>query len=290
MPNSREWAIVVWVAVVSAWVLSQRDSRASCWEIVRLVAMPKLLSPLLLMAAWVAGEVYVCSRFGWWEQSLTTASIGWYVAFALVSFVNLSDITKEPHFFNRTMRNALELGLILDIVTSVVVFHFAWEVFVIVPGVTVLAVLHAFTSTSNNATYYPIHRTCQALLALLGLSLVGYGAFQLAASWGTMSHVQLLRETLLPVWLTMGLIPYLYTLALIAEYGEAFRRIDWISADDPRRRRLMKGAIALEFGVHLYELGHFGGAWQVRLRETKSLSEARALIRGFRQELRLGRP
>jgi hypothetical protein len=38
MPNSRQWAVLFWIALLAAWALSRRDVRSSLGDLTRTLA------------------------------------------------------------------------------------------------------------------------------------------------------------------------------------------------------------------------------------------------------------
>ena len=54
--NNRELASLIWLAVAAAWVLSRRDLRSGIAGILKSLANPLLLLPLLGLQGWIALE------------------------------------------------------------------------------------------------------------------------------------------------------------------------------------------------------------------------------------------
>jgi len=75
------------------------------------------------------------------------------------------------------------------------------------------------------------------LIALIGVSVLGYTARQLYATWHQIDTHGLLLQLVLPVWLTIGFLPFTYVFGLFANYEMAFTGIDWATRDRKARRR-----------------------------------------------------
>ena len=55
--NNRELASLIWLAVAAAWVLSRQDLRSGIAGILKSLASPPLLLPLLGLLGWIALEI-----------------------------------------------------------------------------------------------------------------------------------------------------------------------------------------------------------------------------------------
>ncbi len=51
--NNRELASLIWLAVAAAWVLSSRDLRSGIASVLKSLANPLLLLPLLGLLGWI---------------------------------------------------------------------------------------------------------------------------------------------------------------------------------------------------------------------------------------------
>ena len=59
--NNRELALLIWLAVAAAWVLSRRDLRLGIADILNSLASPPLLLPLLYRTRF-PGHTFVLCR------------------------------------------------------------------------------------------------------------------------------------------------------------------------------------------------------------------------------------
>jgi hypothetical protein len=72
-------------------------------------------------------------------------------------------------------------------------------------------------------------------LAVIGLSLLIYSVRQLFISWNAVDKPATALQFALPIWLTSGILPYVYLLSLFSNYQSAFHAID-VHSDDRRER------------------------------------------------------
>src|SRR5207247_10373696 len=157
----------------------------------------------------------------------------WFFAKAVVLFRNPNDAYENPHFFRRKALTVLGVGAFLQAYTELVVLPLWAEiamqpVFFALVGVSVVA--------AKDEKQLPAKRLVDGLLGLAGLALVLRVTYRLAIGWSGLDKADLGRQMALPIWLTVGLLPFVYAAAVYAVYEVTFLRMTW-NADLTRRQR-----------------------------------------------------
>ena len=102
--------------------------------------------------------------------------------------------------------------------------------------------------------------TTDALISMIGFSLLFYTVRQLYQTWPQIDKHGQLLQLALPVWLTIGYLPFIYLFSLIAGYEQAFMGINWVTAD---RKARWRGKIALMTKFHFRARETHGFPWMV---------------------------
>ena len=110
MPNSRQWALLFWVVVFTAWALSRPDVRRSVVDVVRVARSPKLLVPFGGVLVWITLEVWVGAQVGLWNSTLSADTVLWFFAGGLLMYGSFIDVSKQRRLFRRKTRAALGLS------------------------------------------------------------------------------------------------------------------------------------------------------------------------------------
>jgi hypothetical protein len=127
-------------------------------------------------------------------------------------------------------------------------------------GVLIVLVLVATVGkNADDDKQRALGRGIDVLLGIIGIALLAASLVQVIRLWRDLSLVGLLKEFVLPVWLTLALLPFMYGFALFAAYGKAFIRID-IRTEERRRAWRAKAALVLRVGPFLYRLRESGPA------------------------------
>ena len=126
----------------------------------------------------------------------------------------------------------------------------------------------------------------EMFLAAIGIALALFTAIQLVRQWDVLDRRLLALELILPVWITVGALPFVYLMAAYASYQSAFLRIN--HAVKTRRERVRAKVAAIgTFRNHLRDLNAFTFLWAKQAGEAKSLRGARQTIKNFRSSKRL---
>src|SRR4051812_6753195 len=209
--TSRDIASLVWIGALLLFALTQPKVRESSVNVLRALAHWKVLVPFVAFALYVGALVAAASRLGLWDASLTKDFLAWLllVGFALV--LNSSSAASDKNFLRDTLRRTVGIGALLEFYMNLVVFPFIVEL-VLQPVVVLLGVLsllgHAKPTDKQTAKFI------DALLGLLGVIFFTAVTVELVQGWGELDQHHLLLSVVLPVWLTVGTLPFIYAFAL----------------------------------------------------------------------------
>jgi hypothetical protein len=148
---------------------------------VRTAAHPALLIPAMLMWAWIGLVVFVAYRLHLWTADLIKDSVIWSIGPALGLFFNVTKLSKDPLFFRHTALSTIKYSVLIEFYVNLRVFSFPVELLVVLPGVTLLALLASFAGT--NEKYRPAKRVLDVVLAFVGIAIALYVTVALVGSW-----------------------------------------------------------------------------------------------------------
>jgi hypothetical protein len=277
--NNREIATAVWLSIGLLACFRSRDIRRSLWQTVKLLGHWKVAGPLVLLLGWTAALVADASEIGVWDPDLRGAAITWLIAVGVPLLLSL-DRVHEDNFFLRTARRAVAGTVFVEAFVNLVVLPLPLEL-IVVPVATFLGMLVAFSEGKEE--YAPAYAVFAVLSSALGFGVLIFAAVGVASDFHP-GHT--LRALALPVWLTLGAIPYVYVFGLVALYESAFLRIDFQTEDATARRRA-KRALVRAAHVRAATLGGFAGHWIRDLAEADSPAAAKHLMRRWRRTWRI---
>jgi prepilin signal peptidase PulO-like enzyme (type II secretory pathway) len=280
MPNNRQWAFIFWLAVLAIWALSKPDVRSSMRSVLRAALSAKILMPLALLAAWVLGLVVLGSQIGLWTASRVTDTALWFVTAGLVLFGRFDRVSKDRRFVRRTALATFEISALVQVASEFFVLDLALELLT-QPVFALLAMMSVVAAQQRE--HHQVRAVVDGVMTCAGIGLLLYVSVSLINNWDSLDKGDLAQQLALPIWLTIGVLPFIYVLGLFAVYELAFVRIDWKSKAGRWARMQQKAALLASFHMKATEIGAFAGSWQFRLAEAVSFRAARHVIADFRQ-------
>ena len=278
MLNNRELAAVIWLGVATLWVLSTKGGRRGFVGIATAFLKLQILIPLVAMLAWVGLELWVGARLALWNPTLAKSTILWTLGSAGVLLFNSTqlDSDSEPHFFRRTIAATVGVTVFVEFFANLYVMSLPVE---LVVQIIVLALSLMVVAADQKSEYKPVKVLCERVLVVIGLTLFIFVVRQVYLDWHRLDARELLLEFALPIWLTVGLLPFLYFFSIYVVYDSAFRRINWEARD---RRSRWRSRLALLSVLHFRTdivrktTGYLYLARQ--LSETQTFSAARGVV------------
>jgi len=275
--NNREWATLVWLSIAVALALLRREIRSSLRDLTRTALHIKILLPALIMVAYVGVLVRIGLRVGLWNMNLIKGTIIWFIVSGLVLLMSSAKAGKERRFFRRTALRTLEATVFVEFFTNLFVLSLPAEL-ILQPVVVLLAMLSIVAGGEKR--YHAAKRFVDGLLTVAGLGIATFSVVQLIRQWDQLNKSANVLEFVLPVWLTIGLLPFIYLVALYAAYESSFNRIDSMAKDRGARRRAKLALLTITHG-RTRSLNAFTGDCAEEVASTASLAEARDVIRKY---------
>lgn len=269
--NNRELATVIWLGIGLAACLFSREIRGALWQVARSFSHPKVLGPVVALAAWTLGLVVLAHMWGLWEPDARNDTVVWFVTVGVVLYFSLERVTREG-FFRTTALRAVAVAVFVEGFVNLAVLSLPVEL-VLVPAVTFLGMLVAVSEGKEE--YASAHRLVTDIVSVIGLCALVYGSIRLAEDFDAGYTV---RALVLPVWLTLGVLPLVYIVGLWSAYESAFIRIDF-QTEDPMNRRRAKRALARATHVRAAVVDRFAGRWIWELASADTDDEAREVTR-----------
>ncbi len=271
--NNREIASLVWLGVLLAVVLlaSRKDGGIfrSLRSLLASFSHPKVLVPLLLYAGWVLASLIPASILGVWEPGLWVTTVTWLLLSGLGLLFKFPDVIEEPGFFKLAIMRLVQTAVLIEFVANLASFAL-WVELVLQALALVFGMASAVAS--SDPEHAQVTRLANGYFVTYGLLAAIWGLSQLVSDWSTFDHGDLLREFLLPIWLTPVALVYVYALAVYAAYETANVQIRFAS----KGRVLAKQRLAMILRTagrpeRLRVLGR-AGAW--RFAHTSGFSDA----------------
>jgi hypothetical protein len=276
MPNDRELALMVWyLIVIGAVIVKSSDIRRSTWRLPRVVLHWKIAVSLIGTLAYICLEGWAGFQLGIWGWSLTTDTAFWCFGVALVALLNVSGATEERHWFRKAILESLGAATLFSFLVNVFSFDL-WIELLFVPFMITagLVLLVARAQPDQQQAIRPL----RGILLSVSIALAGRTVLLALLDWRTIDHTALLDALLMPIWMIIGFIPWLYIIALVSQYEQILLEIRFSGIEERPVARWAKVALLRTLGVRLSKLSQFDGPWPAGLARA-DYAAARSILR-----------
>lgn len=282
MFDNRQLATLILLGAFLAWAVSRRSVRQSSGTVVRQAASPKILGPFLLYGAWLASLHYLAWRAGLWNTQLVGESIFWAAPGAAFLMNSATDAGKKDNFFRDRTVETIKLGAFFEFFLNIKSFSLVGEL-LLLPIAVLLSLVRVVAA--HDEKFRSARRPLDVVLTLMTLGLLAYTIVSLVQDWSVLDKGQELRKLAMPIWLTLGAMPFAFVTALIASYGQVFSRMNFTS-EEKRASLRAKVGVMLGLRTRLLDIHSFAGRSSQRAGRTKTIRGAVAVVRDDKAERR----
>ncbi len=279
--NNRDLAVLFWTLVFFAWMVSRRDVRPALVGVLRSFAQPVILGTTLGLAFYSCVLVFLGGLIGIWETGLAKETVIWFLGTGFVLLMNMSRALDRDDWFQLEVKNALRVAVLIDFFINLVVLPLPIEL-ILAPFLTGLLLMSAFGGSREDLSQA---KGCvDSILGFLGIALFVYVGVRVFTDWSSYNDAATLESLLLPIWLTLAVLPYIYALAVWSGYQRTFGMVDR-ATDKRAARRRARLALMIGLGPRTRELGQFYLYPARQVGEAESFCDARNAVRDFRAGL-----
>lgn len=280
MLNNRELASLILFGALLAFALTKPEVCSSTRAVIKTFFHPKILLPVVLYLGIVTGFVWLAALINLWDISLLSETLLWVVFSGFALLLSLNEAGKDPAFWSKRARQTISGAAFFEFFLNIKSFSLPVEL-VLVFVITVLAMMQVFVG--YKAEFTNLRKPLNVILGMIVLGLVVATLVDLIANRNSTDYAALLQTLLLPVWLTLATLPYIYLLALGAGYELAFMRMEVLN-DRKKPSLRSRLAVLIELRGRVTDLYSFGGVHARDAAQANSLAEARRKVKDFKDE------
>lgn len=280
--STREQASLILLSALVIWGLFHRKVRESIPRLILAFLNRSILLSLTLLLMYILLEVWIGYRLGWWNCTLVKATVIWSaVSGSVLLYKGILEANKDPHFFRKTAYATVIPTVFVTFFINLTSFNLVMEIslqFII----AVLAIMSIYTHARDESEYEPVRKCCDCFLALIVFFWLAYTVYYVFGTWAQLDGYQLLWEFVLPIWLTIGLLPFLFALSLYVAYEYPFRLIN-DEAYGCQIRWRARLALLINMHVKSRDLVKFRVYWVKKLVNSSKFLEACSIVGEFKE-------
>lgn len=117
--NNRKIATAILLLVIFVLILLKEDIRRLVFNTVKMIFDLKILTPMLLMAVYTIGIVYILSQINIWDTSLVKDTIYWLFFTGIVLMSNFITSREAQNLFRKTLIESLKIVMIIEFIVLI---------------------------------------------------------------------------------------------------------------------------------------------------------------------------
>lgn len=234
--STREIAILFWIFFTLVVMMFSENIRQGLAQSIILLFGKKIGAILVTLTIYVFLLLFLLNKIQLWNVSLIKDTVFWYFTTAIILFFSINK-AKDNSYFKKIVAENLKWSLILEFIINFYTFSLTTEL-IIVPTMTVLLLLQAFADTDSK--HLAAKKLLEYITGFVGLVFIIYAICLTLKTYDAVFTIHNLFSFVLPPILTILLIPFLYILAVCMNYETLFMRINFLTRDAEKRKRLKK--------------------------------------------------
>jgi hypothetical protein len=272
--NTREIAGTIWLLVIFLFgLLKAKDMRQSLAHVYRAILAPRLLVVFGYFSGCVALLAWIGNSLGFWSSSQTIPTIVWYFIGGLPLLVKANDAEEGSQHFRGYAKAAVGGTALFGFIYGAKTFSLPVEL-ALTPVVTVIAMLAAFSE--RDPEHAPVNTLMNWLLAAVVIAIFWNSISQILDAPKEFFTTRTLQAFILPIYFTIGSIPFFYAIHCYSHIGVVRRQIDQKTFQSDELKRYAKKRFILTFLARPWLLQR--AKRQLHIRHSKEKSDVDEII------------
>lgn len=202
------------------------------------------------MLVYIAISVLILAGIGYWKSYMLKETIFWSLGSALVALFSIKPATPISNYYIKTILDNLKMVAVLEYIINLYTFSLLTEM-LLVPLTSFAVIISVYTESKPE--YYQVNKFIKIMLALYGIAILALTIHNIAIDAQNAMTIKNLFAFMLPLILTIMLLPYIYAIALYMMYESFFLRIR-MANKDPDLIRYAKREIIKKCNINLSKL------------------------------------
>lgn len=226
--SGRELAIGVWIIIGFSYFIYSPKFRPHIKNIARSFFKIKILTPIIGLGIFVSIISYFLIEIGLWNFNQYKNAALWFILVGIYSLFQVADTNKGKRYLKGKLANLLKITTLFEFAVAFYSFSF-WFELVFIPFMTFITLMSELSK--NNKEHKIVSNVLDHFIMIIGFCIIIYISFLFASNPGEFFREDTAYDFLVPIFLTLGALPYLFMVMLYAEYESFFVRLNFIFKD-----------------------------------------------------------
>lgn len=247
--STRELAWATWILIALIACMFSKSIRSSIVGVIKALFAWKISVSLLAFFAHTALYLFLLFKFGLWDISLLKDTIIWTLGFGFISLLNVNKIN-DSSYFKKVIVDTINWTIAIEFIVNFFTFSLIKEL-IIVPILVFSAITQA--AASFNPENKQVENLLKYFLTAIGTLIFIFVLYKTIEQYSKLFTLDNLKGFLLPVFLSLTFLPFMYFYNLFVKYEELWIRLNF-SIRNKRDRQRVKRQILCVANVNIDKL------------------------------------
>ncbi|MCO4198375.1 hypothetical protein M2R28_01550 [Aeromonas hydrophila] len=250
--NNRELASATLMIVMSVWAWRKSNEvKKSIYEFLKSLLQGPIMMTLLTLVIYVLMVVYFLSKLQIWNSTQIKNTILWFLFVGVVQLSGTTKITDMKTYLKGAISNQIKLIVILEFLVA---FHsYGYFTEIILVSVVTLSVACSIVS-GNKIEHKQAKRVFDTITLCIGMFIFLGSMLNIYEKPLTFFNIDTFRDFLIPLVLSVSLLPYIYCFYYFMYYENIFVKFRIYTNDKSLQRYAkIKSLISFHGNVRLME-------------------------------------
>ncbi len=216
--TNREISIIIWLLVITISLLFSKMMRSQLYGLFK--SLSKLLHYFLIVILYESLVIYSLFLIGFWKIDLLKDTIIWIFSVGIVSLSKaVVSKSRNSNVFKKLVIENLKLTVVVEFLINSYVFPLPFEIFFI-PIISIIVLITIFTESKND--FQPVYKLMNLILSFFGFVVITFVLIKAFNDSKTVFSLQTLQTIVLPLFLSISMIPIIYSFIIYSAYQNLF--------------------------------------------------------------------
>lgn len=218
--NNRELATATLVIVVFIWAsIKSKEVLTAIKLVLKSFCQKAILITTGTLLLYISIIVYLLDSIDVWNAGQLKNTILWFVFIGCIQLMNTTKITDPKEYLKTSLNSQVKLIVLIEFLVAFHSYGFITEL-LLVTTATLFACCSAFTK--GKPEYKQAQKIFDYILAIMGTLIFIDSILNIYNESGKFISVDTFRDFLVPMLLSVSLLPYVYVFYYLLAYERAF--------------------------------------------------------------------
>ncbi|MAL02022.1 MAG: hypothetical protein CL536_07750 [Alcaligenaceae bacterium] len=245
--NNRELAGAIWLTTaLFIFAVKKKDVRLSLTTVVGATLKHKLLILFSSLAINLAFLSWLGTFLKIWDFGLLTPTIVWYFFSGLPLLARAFDAKEGAQHFQGYAKDALSGAALLEFIFVTKTFSLPIEL-ILTPFITVITMMLVISERNPKHSHSAINKLLTGVVFVIAVVILWNSISQIWAEPGEFFTPKIFKSFILPIYLTIGSIPFLYAMYCYSHITRALIQIEQKTFQSDELKKYAKNRFILRF-------------------------------------------